>query len=111
MTFSDILKFSLKLAFLSLISSCTVNKPSVDLLSSQYGSGKLTIELSHKLQKTEMVFDRYCYVDKLRGARRLVIEEFPVGMHFVRIYSGSWDTTIYFEVLPRQFNSLYIKTH
>lgn len=110
MMFTKILKFNLKLAIVLLISSCTITQPSVDLVASKYGSGKLTIELSNKLQKPEMVFDSYCYINKLHGARRVVIEEFPAGKHFVRIYSGSWDTTIHFEVLPKQLNRLYIKT-
>lgn len=110
MTSTKILKLHFKIALISLISSCTVSQHSVDLIGSKDGSGKLMIEMSNKLIKPELVFDSYCYINKLHGARRVVIEEFPAGKHFVRIYSGSWDTTIQFEVFPKQFNSLHINT-
>lgn len=98
------------LSLVLLMSSCTVIQPSVDLISSKNGSGELTIEMSNKLQKPELIFDSYCHITKLYGARRVVIEQFPAGKHFVRIYSGSWDTTVQFEVLPKQANKIFIQT-
>lgn len=110
MTIAKINRVSLKLSLVLLMSSCTVIQPSVDLISSKNGSGELTVEMSNKLQKPELIFDSYCHITKLHGARRVVIEQFPAGKHFVRIYSGSWDTTVQFEVLPKQANRIFIQT-
>jgi hypothetical protein len=108
MTFTK--KFSLSLLFFaySLMVSCSTIRPDLDLIPTKQGVGSVAITFTNPLRRSELIFDGYTQVTKAGRIKNIELDEVAAGKHYLRIYSGNWDTMVTLEVLPHQENVFLI---
>jgi hypothetical protein len=90
--------------------SCGTLKPKIELIPSKNGVGSLEIKMTNKLKRAEFIIDSYAEFKGQGGVQRIEIDAIPAGDHYLRINTGSWDTLMRINVVPRTVNTIIINT-